>query len=321
RFMKRYDPKKMDLSSRDVVARAIHAEVQAGRGTEHGGVYLDITHKGADYVKKKLPSMYKQFMALANIDITKEKMEVAPTTHYVMGGLRVDPFTGATCVPGLYAGGEVAAGLHGANRLGGNSLSDILVFGRRAGVGAAEYAKRTASAPNIAMADVDAEQKRLVEPLGRKQWENPYKLIEAMQDTMATYVGIQRNEADLSIGLKRIQALRERATRVAVPGDRIFNPGWNAAIDLPGMLMITEAIIRSALERKESRGAHSRTDFPKKDDDWGKYNILVRKKGDGMVLTRSPVPFIPRKYIEIIETMNAKHKMVEGTPWTVVAES
>jgi succinate dehydrogenase / fumarate reductase flavoprotein subunit len=320
RFMKVYDPKKMELSSRDVVARAIYAEVQAGRGTEHGGVYLDITHKGAEYVRKKLPSMYKQFMALADIDITREKMEVGPTVHYVMGGLRVDPETGATNVPGLFAGGEVAAGLHGANRLGGNSLSDILVFGRRAGLGAAEYAKGLGAEPRVEMKQADDEQKRLLAPLQSKAWENPYKLVEEMQDTMARYVGIQRNEADLQEALRRVLALKERAMKVGVPGDRIFNPGWNAAIDLPGMLLITEVIVRSAIERKESRGAHSRTDFPKKDDEWGRCNLVAQKNGDGVVFRRAPVPLIPGRFIQIIEEKNAKHKLVDGTPWTVVAE-
>src|SRR5258706_174742 len=224
RFMERYDPERLDLSTRDVVARAIYTEAKEGRGTEHGGAYLDISHKPAEYVKKKLPSMYHQFRELADVDITKGPMEVGPTCHYMMGGIRVDAETAQSNVPGLFAAGEAAAGLHGANRLGGNSLSDLLVFGRRAGLAAAEQAKQVGT-PNVDEAQVGAATREMLEPFERGNGDNPYDVHRDLQETMQNYVGIFRSEADLKRGLDEIQKLQQRAAHVRVDGSRIFNPG------------------------------------------------------------------------------------------------
>jgi succinate dehydrogenase / fumarate reductase flavoprotein subunit len=290
RFMLEYDPEKQELSSRDVVARSIYKEVQAGRGTEHGGVYLDITHRGADYIKRKLPSMYEQFLTLADIDITKQPMEVAPTVHYAMGGVRVDPETAATTVPGLFAAGEVAAGLHGANRLGGNSLSDLLVFGRRAGAAAAAHALSDSAMPRLDEEQIAQEQETLLRVLREDGSENPYRIHEELQEIMATYVGIARDEAGLTCALNAILNLQERARHISVKGSRTFNPAWHMARDDHFMLTVGEAIVRAALERRESRGAHWRTDYPDLDPEWGKVNIVVRKEDDHMVVTTRPVP-------------------------------
>jgi succinate dehydrogenase / fumarate reductase flavoprotein subunit len=288
RFMLEYDPKKKELSSRDVVARSIYKEVLAGRGSEHGGAYLDITHRGGDYIKKKLPSMWEQFHTLANVDITKEAMEIAPTVHYAMGGIRVDPETQATNIPGLYAAGEAAAGLHGSNRLGGNSLSDILVFGRRAGASAAEHASGVASTSNIDTTLIEEEQTRLCAPLARDTGENPYKLHETLQDLMSTNVGIARDATGLAKALEALLALRERTNNSVVRGGRAFNPGFNMARDVQFMVTVAEAITRSAIERKESRGAHWRTDFPDKSEEYGSFNYVVSRHGDEMQLRRQP---------------------------------
>jgi succinate dehydrogenase / fumarate reductase flavoprotein subunit len=292
RFMERYDPDKMELSTRDVVARAIYTEVREGRGTEHGGAFLDISQKPAEYVKRKLPSMYHQFLELADVDITKGPMEVGPTCHYMMGGVRVDSETAQTTVPGLYAAGEVAAGLHGANRLGGNSLSDLLVFGRRAGLSAAEYAGRVPSASADAAQIEDAVREMLAffEPA---EGESPYAVHRELMESMQNLVGIFRNEEDLEKGLAKIRELADRASRVRVEGSRLFNPGWHLARDLKSMLTVTEAVARSALVRKESRGAHSRTDFPKTDPEWAHRNNIARRGRDGMEVTQRPVPEPP----------------------------
>ncbi len=292
RFMQRYDPDKMELSTRDVVARAIYTEVKEGRGTEHGGAFLDISQKPAEYVKRKLPSMYHQFRELADVDITKGPMEVGPTCHYMMGGVRVDAETAKTTVPGLYAAGEVAAGLHGANRLGGNSLSDLLVFGRRAGLAAAENASRApaASADAAQVEDAVREMLAFFEPA---DGESPYAVHRDLAESMQDLVGIFRNEEDLQRGLAKIRELSDRASRVRVEGSRLFNPGWHLARDLKSMLTVTEAVARSALVRKESRGAHSRTDFPKTEPEWGRRNNVARKGKDGMEVTQSPVPAPP----------------------------
>jgi succinate dehydrogenase / fumarate reductase, flavoprotein subunit len=292
RFMERYDPEKMDLSTRDVVARAIYTEVREGRGTEHGGAFLDISHKPADYVKRKLPSMYHQFLELADVDITKGPMEVGPTCHYMMGGVRVDAETAQTTVPGLYAAGEVAAGLHGANRLGGNSLSDLLVFGRRAGLSAAEHANHVPAASTDAAEIEDAVHEMLAffEPA---EGASPYAVHRDLTESMQNLVGIFRNEEDLQRGIAKIRELSVRASRVRVEGSRLFNPGWHLARDLKSMLTVTEAVARSALVRKESRGAHSRTDFPKTDPEWARRNNVVRRRDDGMEVTHRPVPEPP----------------------------
>lgn len=288
RFMLDYDPTKQELSSRDVVARSIYKEVLAGRGSEHGGAYLDITHRGGDYIKHKLPSMWEQFHTLANVDITKEPMEVAPTVHYAMGGIRVDAETQATNVRGLYAAGEAAAGLHGSNRLGGNSLSDILVFGKRAGRSAAEYASHARSVKNVDSALIEIEQTCLFGPLNREDGENPYKIHEALQALMSANVGIARDAGGLKEAIASIRVLSERARRIAVKGGRAFNPGFNTARDDLFMLTVAEAITRAAIERKESRGAHWRTDFPEKSDEFGRVNFVVRKGDSCMELQAEP---------------------------------
>jgi len=293
RFMERYDPKKLDLSSRDVVARSIYKEVQAGRGSPHGGAFLDITHRGADFIKKKLPNMYDQFLKLADIDITKSPMEVAPTIHYVMGGVRVVPGEGATTVPGLFAAGEVAAGLHGSNRLGGNSLADILVFGKRAGEHAALYAKEVGSEPRLDEQQAEAERRLLLRPFEGDAGENPYRLHEDLQEIMGGHAGIARTGEGLAEGLDKILALRERADRMHVGGTLLYNPGWHACRDVRFMLTQCEAILRAAIERKESRGAHWRLDFPDQDPEWGRKNIIVKRTDTGMAVATSPVPPMP----------------------------
>ncbi|MBI2323056.1 MAG: FAD-binding protein, partial [Chloroflexi bacterium] len=237
RFMERYDPVKKDLSSRDVTSRAIFLEVQAGRGTPHEGVYLDITHRGPEFIKKRLPGMYHQFLRLADVDITKQPMEVGPTIHYAMGGVRVAAETAATNVPGLYAAGELACGVHGANRLGGNALADLLVFGKRAGEAAAAYA-RDGSAGRIDEHECDAEAARLLAPFEREGGENPYVLQEELQSAMGDHCGIRRNELQLRAGLGRVQELRERSKRVSVRGSRLFNAGWHTTFDFGNMLTV-----------------------------------------------------------------------------------
>ncbi|MGA7930066.1 MAG: FAD-binding protein [Candidatus Sulfotelmatobacter sp.] len=292
RFMEKYDPKKLDLSTRDVVARAIYTEVREGRGTEHGGVYLDISEKPADYVKKKLPSMYHQFKELADVDITKGPMEVGPTCHYMMGGIRVDAETAKSSVAGLFAAGEAAAGLHGANRLGGNSLSDLLVFGRRAGLAAAEHANKISTTP-IDSEQVEEAAREMLAPFERKDGENPYTIHRDLQETMQNLVGIFRNKEDLIRALEELGKLKERAGRLSVEGSRLFNPGWHLAQDLKAMLTVSEAVTRSALAREESRGAHSRIDHPGLDATWGTRNNVITREDSAMTLHQSAVPELP----------------------------
>jgi succinate dehydrogenase / fumarate reductase, flavoprotein subunit len=299
RFMEKYDPKRMELSTRDVVARAIYTEVKDGRGSEHGGAYLDISHKPADYVKKKLPSMYHQFKELADVDITTGPMEVGPTCHYMMGGIRVDAETGQSTVPGLFAAGEAAAGLHGANRLGGNSLSDLLVFGKRAGKAAAEYAKSARSSELDAAQLQDAEREML-SPFERTAGEFPYEIHRDLQDFMQSLVGIFRTEEDLQKALGELEKLKPRLARVRADGSRMFNPGWHLTRDLRSMVLISEAVTRSALARRESRGAHSRIDYPNLDDVWGKQNNIVVKRGEQMSLEQRPVSDMPGELKEIL---------------------
>jgi succinate dehydrogenase / fumarate reductase flavoprotein subunit len=300
RFMERYDPEKMELSTRDVVARAIYTEAKEGRGTEHGGAYLDISHKPADYVKKKLPSMYHQFRELADVDITRGPMEVGPTCHYMMGGIRVEAETAQTTVPGLFAAGEAAAGLHGANRLGGNSLSDLLVFGRRAGQAAAEHAKQRATL-TIDGQQVEEGARAMLEPFERQAGESPYQIHRDLQETMQNYVGIFRNEPDLRKGISELQTLKERAAQVRVEGSRLFNPGWHLAQDLKSMLIVSEAVALSALERKESRGAHSRVDYPNYDETWGKQNNIIIGDGEGIRVKQLPTAQMPDELKQIVE--------------------
>jgi succinate dehydrogenase / fumarate reductase flavoprotein subunit len=301
RFMERYDPKKMELSSRDVVARAIYREVQAGRGTPHAGAYLDVSHRGAEFIKKKLPSMYEQFLKLADIDITRSPMEVAPTVHYVMGGVRVEAGTGATTVPGLYAAGEVAAGLHGANRLGGNSLSDLLVFGKRAGEHAAQYAQGLTAAPRVDQRQAAEERALLQRPFERDGGENPYQLHEELQEVMGEHAGIARTGAGLEEGLEKILALQERAARLHVGGSMLYNPGWHQCRDVQFMLTLCEAILRSAIARRESRGAHWRLDYPDQAPEWGGQNVLVRRANGQMRVGTRPVPPVPPELARLLE--------------------
>ena len=299
RFMEKYDPKRMELSTRDVVARSIYIEVREGRGTEHGGAYLDISHKPAEYVKRKLPSMYHQFKELADVDITKEPMEVGPTCHYMMGGIRVDAETAQSTVPGLFAAGEAAAGLHGANRLGGNSLSDLLVFGRRAGLAAANHAKGVSS-PAMESAQLERAEKEALEPFQRKDGENPYAIHRDLQTTMQNLVGIFRNREDVQRALGELEKFRQRLARVSVEGSRMFNPGWHLSLELKSMLTISEAVARSALVREESRGAHSRIDFPNLDPTWGTKNNLIRREGAAMALRQEALTDLPAELKQIL---------------------
>jgi succinate dehydrogenase / fumarate reductase flavoprotein subunit len=298
-----------ELLTRDHVARCIMREVREGRGSPHGGVFLDISWiksklpDSEQHIKRKLPSMYHQFKQLADIDITKEPMEVGPTTHYAMGGIRVDGDTQMTTLPGLFAAGECAAGLHGANRLGGNSLSDLLVFGKRAGEYAAKFASEHPATPP-AEEMVDAVAKYALEPFSRSGdgTEGPYQVQHDLQGMMQDQVGIVRREEEMQQALNGLASLRTRAARVSVPGNREYNPGWHTALDLANLLTISEAITRSALERKESRGGHFRDDYPEKNPDYAHFNIVVNRGSDGeMQVTRVPLPEIRDDLKQIIE--------------------
>jgi succinate dehydrogenase / fumarate reductase flavoprotein subunit len=291
-----------DLLPRDEVARAINAEVKAGRGTPHGGVFLDIaSRRPADYIKRRLPSMYHQFKELANVDITTEPMEVGPTCHYFMGGVRVDADTTATTVPGLFAAGEVAAGLHGANRLGGNSLSDLVVFGRRAGLYAAEYAKNFTGSLTVNMDEVEAIAQQLVAPFDGKGGENPYAIHADLQDCMQTLVGIIRTEKELKQALDKLATFKQRLTKVSVEGNRQYNPGWHLALDLYSMLEVSEAVTLAAIERKESRGGHTRDDYPKADPKFAKVNVVVRKRQGELRISQEPLPEMPEELRKLVE--------------------
>ncbi len=281
-----------ELSTRDNVSRAIYTEVKEGRGTEHGGVFLDISYLPADHVRRKLPSMYDQFKELADVDITRVPMEVGPTTHYVMGGVRVDADTGASTAAGLFAAGEVAGGMHGANRLGGNSLSDLLVFGRRAGAGAAAAATELGEMPWVDPVKVAEAEEELSRPLELSDGEDPYRLRDELQQTMGSRVGIFRTAGDLETAIDEIGVLARRAEQVAVRGGRPFNPAWNLVFELRNLLTVSEAITRSAAARTESRGAHSRLDYPATDPALAEVNIAVRLSDRGMSVastTRPPV--------------------------------
>jgi succinate dehydrogenase / fumarate reductase flavoprotein subunit len=299
-----------ELLTRDHVARMIVSEVKAGRGSPHGGVYLDISWikdripNGAEHIRKKLPSMYHQFMQLAGIDITKEPMEIGPTTHYIMGGIRVDGDTQMSTVPGLFACGECAAGLHGANRLGGNSLSDLLVFGKRAGEHAAAFAK-SQPAPKVSDAEVDESARMALAPFERgANGEGPYQVQQSLQTTMQNLVGIVRVESEMARALTELEVLKQRAARVGVPGNREYNPGWHTALDLRHLLIVSEAIARSALERRESRGGHFRDDYPEKDPAFGTFNHVVTRGTDGaMQLGRETIPPMPAELEAIIKEM------------------
>ncbi|MCC6238395.1 MAG: fumarate reductase/succinate dehydrogenase flavoprotein subunit [Dehalococcoidia bacterium] len=292
-----------DLLPRDEVARAIHYEVKNGRGSPHGGVLLDIaTRRDEDYIKRRLPSMYHQFKQLADVDITKEPMEVGPTCHYIMGGVRVEADSAQTTVPGLFAAGEAAAGLHGSNRLGGNSLSDLLVFGKRAGEHAAAYAAGLAAQPAVSEEEIDLEAREVLGGFDSQGTENPYTIQRELQDSMQALVGIIRVEEDLQQALVKIAELKERSRNVGVEGNRQYNPGWHLAIDLRSMLMLAEATTKSALERKESRGGHTRDDYPTAVKEWESRNVVSRLQADGsMSVTVESKPEMPPELQQLFE--------------------
>ncbi len=304
RFMERYDATRMELSTRDVVARAIYTEVREGRGSPRGGVYLDVSHLDAALVTRKLPSMFAQFEELAGIDITHEPMEVGPTCHYAMGGIAVDAETGASDVPGLYSVGECSGGMHGANRLGGNSLSDLLVFGKLTGDGAALHAKG-ADPPRIDPAQVAegaGEMTSYLAPGG----EDPYQVHADLQATMHEHVGIFRDAAGLTEALALLDDLKARAARVGVPsGGPAYNPGWHLCRELQTLLVCAEAVTRAALLREESRGAHSRLDFPAYDEQWSHQNIVVTRGPDGMQAAPRAVVEVP-ELVPLVEERKAK---------------
>jgi len=297
-----------ELLTRDHVARCINREVKAGRGSPHGGVFLDIAwikekiKDSEGHIKRKLPSMYHQFKELADLDITSEAMEVGPTTHYVMGGIRVDADTQMSTIPGLFAAGECASGINGANRLGGNSLSDLIVFGKRAG----EYAARWSRENGAARVDESTVQKAIADSLAPfergESGENPYKVQSDLQDTMQALVGIVRTESEMQEALRRIQQFKARAARVGVSGHREYHAGWHTALDLRNLLTVSEAVTRSAIERKESRGGHFREDYPDKVADFGAVNIMVKQgRGDELQLSRVPLPPMPDPLKQVIE--------------------
>jgi succinate dehydrogenase / fumarate reductase flavoprotein subunit len=276
--------------------------VKAGRGSPHGGAFLDIcTRRPADYIRKRLPSMYHQFKELADVDITKEPMEVGPTCHYIMGGVRVDADTTAATVKGLFAAGEVAGGMHGSNRLGGNSLSDLLVFGRRAGLYAALYAKDFGGQLAVDSGQVESIARGMLEPFSRTGGENPYAIQAELQDVMQELVGIIRTESELKDALKKLEVLKQRAAKARAEGGRPYNPSWHTALDLSSLLTVAECCTLAALERKESRGGHTRDDHPYTDDAWGKINVVVRQKGSALQLAREALPEMPAELRTLVQ--------------------
>ncbi|MEY4498806.1 MAG: hypothetical protein RJA40_911 [Actinomycetota bacterium] len=299
-----------ELLPRDEVARAINSEVKAGRGTEHGGVFLDVSKRlSAEVIKKRLPSMWHQFYELAGVDITKEAMEVGPTCHYVMGGVEVEPDTAAAVgVPGLYAAGEVAGGMHGSNRLGGNSLSDLLVFGRRAGMGAAAYVKQTTAAP-VSDATVAAAAARIEAPFARTGGENSYSLHAELQEVTHNLVGIIRTGSELKDAIEKIADIRKRSANVAVSGGRKFNPGFHLAFDLDNMLLVAESTAKSAIGREESRGGHTRDDFPGMDSGWRQYNHISSFDGNQVNVRKQALPFMPKELFDLFELDELKKYM------------
>ncbi len=296
-----------ELLPRDEVARSINAEVKAGRGSPHGGVFLDIaTRRSAEFIRRRLPSMYHQFMELAGVDITTTPMEVGPTLHYIMGGVRVDADTAATGIPGLFAAGEVAGGMHGSNRLGGNSLSDLIVFGRRAGMGAADFIEGASGEPTFSQAEVDAVIAEALEPFSRESGENPYDIQHDLQELMQANVGIIRTGAEIDEALEQLEVMKDRAANVAVKGGRIYNPAWNLATDLGAMLTVSTCVALGATHRKESRGGHTRDDFPKADPELGKVNmVLSQPQGTGVrgavKVDPQPIPEMPEELKALFE--------------------
>lgn len=297
-----------ELLTRDHVARCINREVKAGRGSPHGGVYLDIAWikeklpNAAEHIKKKLPSMYHQFMQLANLDITTTPMEVGPTTHYIMGGIRVDADTQASTLPGLYACGECASGINGANRLGGNSLSDLIVFGKRAGEYAAQFAQQNGHG-SIDNGQIERETKRALEPFDREGGDNPFVVQHDLQDMMQAKVGIVRVEEEMQEALAGLRGLKDRAEKCSVTGNIDYNPGWHTALDLRNLLTVSEAITRSAIERKESRGGQFREDYPNKEPEFAKFNIAVKEVNGEMQISHVPLPEMPAELKAVIEEM------------------
>jgi succinate dehydrogenase / fumarate reductase flavoprotein subunit len=311
---KRNNRRTPDLLPRDEVALAINAEVKAGRGSPHGGVYLDIaSRRTAEYITRRLPSMYHQFKELADVDITQQAMEVGPTLHYIMGGVRVDAESAASTLPGLFAAGEVAAGMHGATRLGGNSLSDLLVFGRRAGLCAAEYAK-SERLSEVDERHIQRAERELAAPLERDFGEDPYAIHRELQECMQELVGIIRTEDELTEALAHIARLRERADRVVVRGGRRYNPGWHLALDLRSMLAVSEAVTRSALERTESRGGHTRSDHRTADPGWGTKNVVTRLRDGRISLTAEDLPELPADLRAIVDerSVQGQPELIEG---------
>jgi succinate dehydrogenase / fumarate reductase flavoprotein subunit len=296
-----------DLLPRDEVARAINSEVKAGRGSPHGGVFLDIaSRRSAEYIRRRLPSMYHQFMELAGVDITATPMEVGPTCHYMMGGVRVDAETEAATVPGLFAAGEVAGGMHGANRLGGNSLSDLLVFGRRAGIGASDYAEGRTGSPTVDAAEVQSVIDDAVAPFTREGGGNPYDVQHELQQTMQSLVGIIRTGPELEEALGKLEEFKERTAKLTVKGGKAYNPGWNLATDLPSMVTTSIAVAQGALNRKESRGGHTREDFPGPDPELGKVNFVQRQTAEHgylgpISITPEPLPEMPAELRALLE--------------------
>jgi succinate dehydrogenase / fumarate reductase flavoprotein subunit len=300
-----------ELLTRDEVARAITAEVKAGRGSPHGGVFLDIaSRRPADFIRRKLPSMYHQFKELAEVDITKEPMEVGPTLHYFMGGVRVDADTQETTVPGLFACGECAAGLHGANRLGGNSLSDLIVFGKLAGDGAKQYIGKLAAQPRAADEQIKSAVRRATEILNRDTGTNPYLLHGKLEGVMSKGVGIVRQRDELETAIAELEALKEEARTMKAPGASQYNPGWHEALSMRSLLVTSEAVTRAALMREESRGAHTRLDHPGESAEWVKYNVIIKKGADGaMTVEKRPKPEGPAHLVAIA---NAKIEDLES---------
>lgn len=303
RFMERYDPKRMELSTRDLVAKAIYTEVKEGRGTEHGGVWLDVSHRDAEYIKKKLPSMYHQFKDLADVDITKGPMEVGPTMHYVMGGIRVVPENAASTVPGLFACGECSGGMHGANRLGGNSLSDLVVFGKRAGEGAAAFVKENRGPVGFDDAQIKRVESDVLRPFESKASHTPYDVHFELQDLMQDNVGIMRTGDDLKKAIATFPTLMEKLRGARVEGSRMFNPGWHLAWDMVNMLQIAEVVARAALQREESRGAHTRLDFPKTDSGghWESVNSVATCVNGAVHVGTIPKPVMPAELKAIVD--------------------
>jgi succinate dehydrogenase / fumarate reductase flavoprotein subunit len=301
-----------ELLPRDEVARSINSEVKAGRGTPHGGIYLDIaSRRSPEYILSRLPSMHHQFKELADVDITKEAMEIGPTCHYVMGGVEVDPDTAASSVPGLFAAGEVSGGMHGSNRLGGNSLSDLLVFGKRAGDGAADYLESLGDAPVIAQADLDAAVAEAIAPFNRTDGESPYQVHAELQQTMNDLVGIIRREQEVKDALAALEKFKERYDALSVPGERAYNPGWHYAQDLRNMLLVAECVAMAALEREESRGGHTREDHPEMSPDWRKVNLILTLNGDSVEMVHQPLPVIREDLLDLFDVSELKKYMTK----------